>query len=246
MIDASDPLPPVVSEGNSITGSCKPYGGLVHPTSAPFSNRTASTQSLLADDRDACGESLVEWSRRSGKTVRFISAQGTHQPVSSQAVLQEAGDCTQPQPMQTSFSLSPMDMPQTQSSQPEPGQASLRCVLAGGGTQTTEVLSQVEALRLIAEGTTCAITGPAFDQLLQQAEPAVMASVLQSLAVAARMQSHQKAQLVRMLSCQGLAWPNKQHFKVTFTYIWAVKRPAGVPPGSQAPELTIQAEFPFL
>ncbi|KAL3140952.1 hypothetical protein ABBQ32_005476 [Trebouxia sp. C0010 RCD-2024] len=47
----------------------------------------------------------------------------------------------------------------------------------------------------------------------QLSEPAMLQSVLQSLVVAARMQSLQKAQLVKMLSCQGLLLPSKQHFK---------------------------------
>ncbi|KAL3153008.1 hypothetical protein ABBQ38_012035 [Trebouxia sp. C0009 RCD-2024] len=182
----------------------------------PTSSSEPAWQSLLAldDAKLASAEPQVEHSARSQGRVRFeTSLARSRQPVAIQA--EPSGVLEQPQPLHTGDPLqktAPLSLPQTPFSQPEGGHASLKCLLAGV-TNPAKVLSYTEALQLIAEGTVCAVTGSAFDHLLQLSEPAVMQSVLQSLVLAARMQSHQKAQLVKMLSCQGLLLPSKQHFK---------------------------------
>ena len=101
----------------------------------------------------------------------------------------------------------------------------LSCHMTDPVSQSARLISYTEAMQLIAEGTPSAITGQAFDHLLHHAEPAVMEIVLQNLAIAASMQSDQKAQLVNMLSCQGLTQPSKQHFKVMTSH-HAPQRPS--------------------
>ncbi len=62
-----------------------------------------------------------------------------------------------------------------------------------------------EALQSIAQGQAqCCVTGQAFEYLLQHAEPAVTESVMQHAVVFARMQSHQKGQVMELLSSRGL------------------------------------------
>ncbi|KAL3140947.1 hypothetical protein ABBQ32_005472 [Trebouxia sp. C0010 RCD-2024] len=183
----------------------------------PTSSSKPSWQSLLAldDAKLASAEPQVEHSAGSQGRVRSeMNLAQSHQPVATQA--EPPGVLEQPQPLQTGDTLqktAPLSLPQTLLSQPEAGHASLICMLAGEPNVPAKALLHTEAFQLIAEGTLCAITGSAFEHLLQLSEPAVMQSVLQSLAVAARMQSHQKAQLVKMLSCQGLLLPSQQHFK---------------------------------
>ncbi len=63
----------------------------------------------------------------------------------------------------------------------------------------------LEALQGIAQGQAqCCVTGQAFEYLLQHAEPAVIESVMQHAVVFARMQSHQKGQVMELLSSRGL------------------------------------------
>ena len=63
----------------------------------------------------------------------------------------------------------------------------------------------LEALQSIAQGQAqCCVTGQAFEYLLQHAEPAVIESVMQHAVVFARMQSHQKGQVMELLSSRGL------------------------------------------
>lgn len=61
------------------------------------------------------------------------------------------------------------------------------------------------ALTSIAEGQAqCAITGAAFEHLLQQEDLAVLQAVLQNAVVFARMRPHQKAQVMSLLGAAGL------------------------------------------
>ncbi len=70
----------------------------------------------------------------------------------------------------------------------------------GEGPQTA-----LDALQSIAQGQAqCCLTGPAFDYMLQHAEPAVVESVMRSAVVFARMRSHQKGQVMELLSTRGL------------------------------------------
>lgn len=48
------------------------------------------------------------------------------------------------------------------------------------------------------------MTGSAFEQMLQQADGAVVQTVMSSVAVFARMQGQQKGQVMDLLQCRGL------------------------------------------
>lgn len=62
-----------------------------------------------------------------------------------------------------------------------------------------------KAVTSIAEGQAqCAVTGPAFEHLLQQEDLGVLQAVLQNAVVFARMRPHQKAQVMSLLGAAGL------------------------------------------
>ncbi len=73
---------------------------------------------------------------------------------------------------------------------------------------TGDVRQDGEALRAltsIAEGQAqCAVTGAAFEHLLQQEDLSVLEAVLQNAVVFARMRPHQKAQVLSLLGASGL------------------------------------------
>lgn len=48
------------------------------------------------------------------------------------------------------------------------------------------------------------MTGPAFQHMLGQEDVSVVETIMGSVAVFARMRSHQKGQVVDMLGCRGL------------------------------------------
>ena len=50
----------------------------------------------------------------------------------------------------------------------------------------------------------CCVTGPAFEQMLLQADSSVVQAVMSSLVVCARMKGQQKGQVVDLLSQRGL------------------------------------------
>ena len=63
----------------------------------------------------------------------------------------------------------------------------------------------VRALTNIAEGQAqCAVTGAAFEHLLQQEDLSVLQAVMQNAVVFARMRPHQKAQVLSLLGSAGL------------------------------------------
>jgi len=63
----------------------------------------------------------------------------------------------------------------------------------------------LRALTSIAEGQAqCAVTGAAFEHLLQQEDLSVLEAVLQNAVVFARMRPHQKAQVLSLLGASGL------------------------------------------
>ena len=63
----------------------------------------------------------------------------------------------------------------------------------------------LQALISIAQGRAqCCVTGPAFAHMLGQADRGVLDMVLQNVVVFARMQSHQKGQVMELLGAQGL------------------------------------------
>ena len=69
----------------------------------------------------------------------------------------------------------------------------------------TGFVSCTEALTALAEGQAqCAVTGAAFQCLLEQPDLAPLETVMRSVIVFARMQPHQKGQAVKLLTGQGL------------------------------------------
>ena len=96
--------------------------------------------------------------------------------------------------------------------EPDLSQAEMSFVMAEEGRLVP--LPQREAVAMIAEGHQCIITGPVFDYLLKHAEPTLLETVLHNVAVCARMRSHQKSQLVQLLSNQGLTVSSARTFKV--------------------------------
>ena len=85
--------------------------------------------------------------------------------------------------------------------------ASSTCLLftSEGYSSEDQPQTALEALQSIAQGQAqCCVTGQAFEYLLQHAEPAVIESVMRHAVVFARMQSHQKGQVMELLSSRGL------------------------------------------
>ena len=50
----------------------------------------------------------------------------------------------------------------------------------------------------------CCVTGPAFEQMLQRGDPALIETVMSSVAVFARMRGHQKGQVMDLLGHRGV------------------------------------------
>ena len=101
---------------------------------------------------------------------------------------------------------------QPAAAEPDLRQDELSFIIAEEGRLTP--LARKEAFAIIAEGHQCMITGPAFEYLVQHADPSLLETVLHNVAVCARFKSHQKAQLVQLLSSQGLTVSNTRKFKV--------------------------------
>ena len=77
--------------------------------------------------------------------------------------------------------------------------------LTEGYSPGRELQTALETLQSIAQGEAqCCLTGPAFEHLLQHAEPVVLESIMQHAVVFARMKSHQKGQVVELLGAKGL------------------------------------------
>ena len=104
---------------------------------------------------------------------------------------------------------------QPASAEPDPGQDELSFIMAEEGKLVP--LTRREAFAMIATGHQCIITGPAFDHLVHQADPSLLETVLHNVAVCAHMEAHQKAQLVTLLSDQGLTVSSTRKFKVQQT-----------------------------
>ena len=85
-----------------------------------------------------------------------------------------------------------------------PGQSKLRFQAGVEGGQGTE-WGAVQAITAMAEGQVqCAVTGDAFEQLLQQTDPLLLSAVMRTAVVFAGMKPHQKAQVVHLLNKRGL------------------------------------------
>ncbi len=102
--------------------------------------------------------------------------------------------------------------------------ASSTCLLftSEGYSPEDQPQTALEALQSIAQGQAqCCVTGQAFEYLLQHAEPAVIESVMQHAVVFARMQSHQKGQVMELLSSRGLdrVVADQQHHILVFLHI---------------------------
>jgi len=94
---------------------------------------------------------------------------------------------------------------QSRSDDPQDPCAGL-CFTYEGYSPQDEPHSALQALQSIAQGQAqCCVTGQAFDHMLQHAEPAALVqTVMQNAVVFARMRSHQKGQVMELLSSRGL------------------------------------------
>lgn len=106
---------------------------------------------------------------------------------------------------------------QPASAEPDPNQDELAFIMAEEGKLVP--LSRREAFAMIATGHQCMITGSVFDHLVHQADPSLLEAVLHNVAVCARMKAHQKAQLVNLLSDQGLTVHSTRKFKVQYALL---------------------------
>ena len=75
-----------------------------------------------------------------------------------------------------------------------------------------------DALTAMAKGTMqCAVTGEAFETLLQLKEVSLLETVMRNVVVFSRMQPHQKGQVMDLLGCRGIHQPsqgNPRHIQV--------------------------------
>ncbi len=121
---------------------------------------------------------------------------------------------------------------QSRSDHPQDPCAGLRFTCEGYSPQD-EPQSALQALQSIAQGQAqCCVTGQAFDLMLQRAEPApLVQTVMQNAVVFARMRSHQKGQVLELLSSRGLHQivdDQKRHIPVSCPSMPYVARMAGV------------------
>ena len=111
--------------------------------------------------------------------------------------------------------------PQTPTTHPQYLCLGLRLTLEGSQLPC-QGDSASEALTSIAKGQAqCCITGTAFAQLLQRPDLSVLETVMQNVVVFARMQSHQKGQVMELLSSRGLHQVfrgQKRHIPVSSIY----------------------------
>ena len=104
---------------------------------------------------------------------------------------------------------------QPASAEPDPGQDELTFFMADEAKLV--MMSCKEAFAMIATGHQCVITGSVFDYLVHQADPSLLKTGLHNVAVCARMKAQQKAQLVNLLSDQGLTVSSTRKFQVQQT-----------------------------
>ena len=98
----------------------------------------------------------------------------------------------------------PLGHPQEPQGHPQELCQGLRVTLEGK-EEVFQGESALQALTSVAQGQAqCCVTGPAFTQLLQQADSSVLEIVMQNVVVFARMQSHQKGQVMELLGARGL------------------------------------------
>ena len=95
--------------------------------------------------------------------------------------------------------------PQSSTAQPLPSSADPTEGLSLTGHQGQRSYSAAQALTAMAEGhLPCAVTGAAFDHLLQHATISVIQTVMRTAVVFARMKPHQKGQVMGLLGSAGL------------------------------------------
>ena len=82
---------------------------------------------------------------------------------------------------------------------PEQVMPALRFLSLGQGQ-----LDAADGLRALAEGMQCAVTGDAFELMLQHHDLSVLETVMQSAVVFSRMQPHQKGQVMDFLGMRGI------------------------------------------
>lgn len=71
--------------------------------------------------------------------------------------------------------------------------------------ENNQQIDQTQAVTSLAEGRAqCAVTGAAFELLLQQQDLSILEVVMRSVAVFARMQPHQKGQVMDLVTMRGI------------------------------------------
>ena len=99
------------------------------------------------------------------------------------------------------------DLPNSVTQQPVHVRGSIAGLmfLTEGYSPGQEPQTALDCVHSIAQGEVqCCVTGQAFEQLLQHAEPALLECVMRHAVVFARMKSQQKGQVVELLSHRGL------------------------------------------
>lgn len=124
------------------------------------------------------------------------------------AVLADAGSPVARQSTLTALQLPGMSDPPSPQRKVGPEHFRLQCEglkFTLGFGDVREDIEAINAMTSIAEGDAqCAITGAAFEHLLQQEDLSVLETVLQNAVVFARMRPHQKAQVLCLLGGAGL------------------------------------------
>ena len=84
-------------------------------------------------------------------------------------------------------------------------ETSSRAGLSFASSHNNQEMEQTQALTALAEGRAqCAVTGSAFQSLLQQQDLHLLEVVLRSAVVFARMQPHQKGQVMDLMTVRGI------------------------------------------
>ena len=80
-----------------------------------------------------------------------------------------------------------------------------------------------DAMTAMAEGSMqCAVTGDAFEMLLQMHDVSVLETVMRSAVVFSRMQPHQKGQVMDLLGYRGIHQPHEgdpRHLQVCLSAV---------------------------
>ena len=205
-------------------GAAKPM--LRDVSGARFSSKPAVSKPALQPNSPRQSAQPAELASKQHRSTRAV----TQQPQSAQIEPSTSSllhaRSSEPLVFQQLIAQSDTDdlchLQQPAAAEADPVQDELSFVMAEDGRLMP--MRQREAFATIAEGHQCIITGPAFEYLLKHADPALLETVLHNVAVCARMRSHHKAQLVQLLSSEGLTVTNTRNFKVQLLHFMLCQR----------------------